>query len=156
MVITYLSNDSVSVKTKTDTVLLGNGVTIGSYAVPGAGEYDVASIQCEGIYLDKATAYFIRTEDLTITYLTDTDKSVTKLDEASAADILVADLRSDAEVDDLKSIVKAVEPFYVLLVGAGATAEMSAALGLSLYESSSLKITRTGLPLEGTFLVPKN
>jgi hypothetical protein len=155
MVITYLPNDKVSVKTKTETITFGDGVVIGDYSIPGAGEYEVASIQCEASYLEKATAYFVFTEDLNVTFLSDVDQSVTKEDSASKTDILVIDVRSDGGAAQIKNIVKAIEPSYVFLIGSGSHSELVESLGLTPFDGSTLKITRTGLPLEGTFLVSK-
>jgi hypothetical protein len=155
MVISYQSNDTVSIKTKQESILVGGGITIGSYTIPGAGEYDIASIQCEGQFIEKSIVYFLRAEDLTITFVDDADTSVTKVDDASNTDILILDLRSDSESDKVKTIIKGIEPSYVLLIGAGATPEFTAGLGLNPFESSTLKIVRSGLPMEGTFLVPR-
>ena len=66
---------------------------------------------------------------------------------------VVVDLRSDSTPEQLKPVLKALEPSYVFLAGAGATQELSQALGLAAFEGSSLKVTRSSLPLEGTFLV---
>ena len=156
MVISYLSNDKVSIKTKTDTITIGNGVQIGQYSITDAGEYDVSAIQCESAYLAKATVYFLRTEDLTITFLSEIDTEVTKLDDASKSNILIIDLRSDANVDQLKLILKGLEPAYLLLIGAGSTPEFADSLGLPKYDSSTLKVTSSGLPLEGTYLIPSS
>jgi hypothetical protein len=155
MVISYLGNDKVSIKTKTEPITIGNGVQIGQFQIPGAGEYDVAAIQCEAQHLDKSTVYFLRTEDLTIAFLTDVDSSMTKVDDASNTDVLVVDLRSDAVAGELKSVLKVVEPSYLLLIGSTPDASFIETLGLPPYESSVLKLTRSGLPLEGTQLIPQ-
>ena len=152
MVISYTSTGDVSVKTKTETILLNGGVTIGSFVVPGPGEYDIAGILCEAQALSESVVYFIRTEDLTITFLGLIEQDVIKLDDAAATHILVVDVRSDNKPESLKPVLKALEPSYVVLTGAGATAEFSAALNLQPAEGDSLKLTRAGLPLEGTFL----
>ncbi len=154
MQISYTSTGNVQLKTKTVPVTLGGGVTIGDRVVSGPGEYDIANIQCEGKALPLATAYFIRDEDLWITYLTNLDAEVTKLDDASETAILVLDIKSDNTPASAKAIIKALEPAYVFLSGPGATAEFMAELGVPLGEAGSLKITRTGLPLEGTTLIP--
>ncbi len=150
MVIAHSGTDTVTLKTKTETVTIGPGIRIGSFTIPGAGEYDVASIQCEGIPLTASVAYFIRAEELTTLILDELDSSVTKLDDVAQVNILVADLRSDANIDTLKVITKALEPSYLVLSGAGATEAVLAALGLPRTEGDTLKITRVGLPLEGT------
>lgn len=153
MVISYNSSGDVSIKTKTETVTLGSSVTIGSFVIPGPGEYDVAGIQCEAQALTSGFASFIRTEDLTITYLGSLDPQAKKLDDVSSTHILVADIRSNDKPEDLKPIVKDVEPSYVVLCGAGATPAFTAGLGLPMVEEQTLKITRAGLPLEGTFVL---
>jgi hypothetical protein len=153
MVISYSSSGDVTVKTKTETVTLGSSVTIGSFVVPGPGEYDIAGIQCEAKALTESVAYFIRTEDLTITHLSLIEAEVGKLEDASATHILVADIRSDDKPDKLKPILKALEPSYVVIMGAGATKEFANGLGLLDAEGDTLKLTRAGLPLEGTYLL---
>jgi hypothetical protein len=153
MVISYTSSGEVSIKTKTETVVLNGGVTIGSFVVPGPGEYDIAGIQCEARALTQSAAYFLRTEDLTITFLGLIEQGVTELDDASATHVLVVDVRSDDKPETLKPIVKALEPSYVLLTGAGATPTFASALNLPAADGDSLKLTRAGLPLEGTYLL---
>ncbi|HSI20181.1 MAG TPA: hypothetical protein VLA04_00510 [Verrucomicrobiae bacterium] len=153
MVISYTSSGDVSIKTKSETVTLGSSVTIGSFVVPGPGEYDIASIQCEAKALTNSFVSFIRTEDLTVTFLSELDGQVTKLDDASSTHILVADIRSDDKPDSLKPIIKGIEPSYVVICGSGATPEFAAALGIQPVEGGTLKLTRAGLPLEGTYLL---
>lgn len=149
MQISFAADGSVAVKTKTETVSLNAEVKLGSFVVTGPGEYDVADIHCDSRMAGEALASFIRAEDLTVTYLSQLDTEVTKLADASATNILVADIRSDDKPDQLKSIVKALEPSYVVITGAGATKDFVAGLGLAPVEGS-LKLTRAGLPLEGT------
>jgi hypothetical protein len=139
MVISYTSSGDVSVKTKTETVTLGNDVTIGSFVVPGPGEYDIASIQCEAKPLATSFASFIRTEDLTVTFLSRIESEIMKMDDANATHILVVDVRSD-----------------VVLCGAGATKEFVVDLGIPMTEEKTLKLTRAGLPLEGTYLLNRD
>lgn len=155
MQITYASNGTVQLKTKTETVLLGNDtVTIGDKVLSGPGEYDVASILCEAQALPLAIAYFVRSEELLITYLTNADQAASQLDDASDTAILVLEVRSDADPAAAKAIIKALEPAYLFLIGAGATSEFRNGLGIPLAEESSLKVTASGLPLEGTMLIP--
>jgi hypothetical protein len=153
MVISYTSSGEVNIKTKTETVQLGSTVRIGSFVVPGPGEYDIADIQCEAKALSQSFASFLRTEDLTITFLSMIEPEVTKLDDASATNVLVVDVRSDDQPEALKPILKSIEPEYVVLTGAGATPAFAAGLGLPKLEESSLKLTRAGLPMEGTYLL---
>lgn len=154
MQIGYVANGDLQIKTKTETVTIGSGIRIGTKEIPGPGEYDIASIQCEGTALDGAVAYFIRTEELVVTYLTGLDGAASKLDDASDTSILVADIRSNDTPEAAKAIIKAMEPFYVFLIGAGATQEFIAKLDIPQSEESILKVTRAGLPLEGTTIIP--
>jgi len=123
------------------------------YAVPGAGEYDVAGIQCESHVYPEGAAYFLRAEDLVIAYFTGPVKEATKVEGASNTAVLVLDVRSNETGDDYKTLIKAMEPSYVFVRGAGATPEFRASLGLAPFEGSTLKVTVTSLPLEGTQLV---
>ena len=152
MTITYSSDGNLHLKTKNELVVLGSSVKIGSHTITGPGEYDVASIQCEGQALPTGVVYFIRSEDLLITFLPNCDEAVNTVDDASDTDILVFDVRSSSEADKAKAIIKALEPSYVFLLGSSSQ-EVSATLGLSTGEESSLKITQAGLPLEGTTLI---
>ena len=157
MQFTHSGTDTIVVKTKTEPITIGATLTIGSFTIPGAGEYDVASIACEGQAMESgAFVYSIRTEDLMITYLTKLDREVTKLDGVSNTNVLVLDLRSDDTADMIKPIVKAVEPQYLVLIGAGATEPLIAELAIPILESTGLKITRTGLPLEGTSILKRD
>jgi hypothetical protein len=155
MNISYTATGDVQLKTKTEPVILGSSVKIGNYTVPGPGEYDVASIQCEGQAVSGACVYFVRDEDLLITYSPTLDPSIAKLDAISETSVLVLDLPSDVTPDQVKSIVKSVEPAYLFLIGAGATQDFSNLLEIPQAEGSSLKVTRIGLPLEGTQLVTR-
>jgi hypothetical protein len=150
MQISLASNGTVIIKTKTEPITLGATVQIDTYTVPGPGEYDVASIQCEGRALPHGTAYFFHTEELNVTYLPKISSEVMKLDDLSNTDILVLDVRSDDTVSAVKDVVKNVEPFYLILMGSGSTPAFIAELGLPLSDTPILKLTRAGLPLEGT------
>lgn len=154
MTITQTSADTISIKTKNELVTVGDGVTIGSYHISGAGEYDVAAIQCEARFLKEATVYMISSEELTVTALTQVDVDVTKLDDAPNSDILVIEVRSDNKDEDLKKILDVLEPSYLFLTGSGATPELRTKLGLPVLDSTTLKVTRSSLPLEGTSLIP--
>ena len=156
MQFTYSSTDTIVVKTKTEPITIGATLQLDGFTVPGPGEYDVASIACEGRAMESgAFVYGIRTEDLTITYLTKLDKEVNKLDGVANTNVLVLDLRSEDEAGDVKAIVKVIEPQYLALIGAGATEKLITDLGFPIIESS-LKITRAGLPLEGTSILKRD
>ena len=146
-------NDMASLKLKNETVTLGETVSIGQYVVPGAGEYDVAGIQCEGAVTGNGISYFIWLEDLQFTYLTSLHSEISKLDKASGTHVLVADIKSDCRPEQLTPILKKLEPGFVALFGTGNTDEFRKVLGLPMQEGSSHKLTRTGLPLEGTILL---
>jgi hypothetical protein len=154
MTISYQTNGSVVVQTKNHTVRLGDTVQLDEYTIPGAGEFDVAAIQCEAYSLAEGTVYFVHSEDITVSYFSGIAPGGTKLEEASSTNILVVDVKSNDQADKLKAIVKSMEPSYVFLIGSGATPEFRAELGLNAYENSTLKVSRTGLPLEGTWLIP--
>jgi hypothetical protein len=151
--LSFTSGDHVQLKVKNDTVNLGETVSIRDYVLPGAGEYDVAGVLCEAQVAGDSLAYFIRLDDLQTTYLPRLASEVTKLDDASNCNILVVDVRSDDKPESLKPILKALEPSYVALIGAGATPEFQKALNLTTQEGASHKLTRSGLPLEGTILL---
>ena len=153
MQISYQPDGSLSLAIKNKIIRLGGEVRIDDYVIPGAGEYDVAAVQCEAHALTGGLAYFLRAEELTVTYLSGLLPDVTRLDEASSTDILIAYLTSDATPEQFKPILKSVEPVYVFLAGPGATAEFGQSLALTPLEGDSLKVTRSSLPLEGTFLV---
>lgn len=155
MVISYTSGGDVSIKTKNETVTLGSQVTIGEFVIPGPGEYDIAGIQCESRALSDSFVTFVHAEDLTVTFLSNIDPGVTKLDDVSSTHVLVVDVRSDDKPESLKPIIKELETSYVILSGAGATPAFAAGLGLPTTEDGQLKITRAGLPLEGTYLITR-
>jgi hypothetical protein len=155
MQVSYASNDSVQAKAKQGVISLGAKVTLGDYVVEGAGEYDVAGIQCETHYAEQALVYLISAEDLTLTFVSKPDPSCTKVENIENTNILVIDLPSDVTMESVKGIIKAVEPAYVLLIGSGATPEFTSGLGLPPFEGTVLKTSRSGLPIEGTFLVPR-
>ena len=154
MIISYAADGNVSAKTKTAIIQLGSNLQIDQFQIPGPGEYDVASVHCEGKNLSTGQVFWFRTEELSLSFLTKLDTDLTKNDEASNTDILVVDLRSDDSVDALKVILKKVEPAYLFLTGSRPAADFIEALGLPRYESSTLKINnRAALPIEGTSLV---
>jgi hypothetical protein len=154
MNISYQSNDSLTISSKGRTVVVGAEVKVENYVIPGAGEYDIATIQCEAYHLGQGLLYLIRSEDLTVTYLSKIDQEATKGEGVSTTNILIVDVRSDDKPEDLKPIVNRLEPSYVLLIGAGATPEFRSALSLPAYEGGALKVPTSSLPEQGTFLVP--
>src|SRR5690242_945986 len=99
MVISYTNSGDVQIKTKTESATLGSTVTIGSFVVPGPGEYDIQGIQVEAKPLTSSFASFIRSEDLVVTYLAAIDNAINNLADASATHILVVDVRSDDKPD---------------------------------------------------------
>lgn len=152
MQISYASQ-GLTAKSKDQVIQLGSTVTVNGYAIEGAGEYDVAGVQLEVANLERALAFFIRVEDLTLTYLSGADPKVVDLDQASSTDILLIEVASDQGIDQLKPILKALEPGYLFLIGPGATPELRTQLNLPVEPSSTLKVSRLSLPQEGTFLV---
>lgn len=153
MVITFSGKNDVTIKGKNETVTVDSTVKIGSFTVPSAGEFDISGVQCESLYLSQGMVHFFAMEDLQITYLTEINQEVTTLDDAPATDILILDIRSDNKPDQLKPILKALEPSYLLLVGAGATPEFVTELHLPVHPESSLKVTAGSLPDEGTYVM---
>ncbi|MBU6389342.1 hypothetical protein KGQ71_02390 [Patescibacteria group bacterium] len=153
MNISYSDPGTVIAKTKSESIRIGSEVRIGNYRVTTAGECDIAAIQCESHYLSTGMVHFMHADDLTLTFLSEIQPEVTKLDDASNTDILVVDVRSDNTADQLKPILKAMEPGYLFLIGAGATPEFFQALGLPIEENNNLKVSRTSLPEEGTTLI---
>lgn len=153
MQLSITSTGSVQLKTRNETVSLGDAVLVNQYEIPGMGEYDVAGIQCEAYGLSTGIAYFIRLEDLLVAYLSEPNAEIEKLDDASGVNILVVDLRSDDTADKLKGIIKSLEPSYVVLRGAGATEAVRTGLGLPTEQITSFKASRTALPLEGTTIL---
>lgn len=147
------AQNSISLKSKQETVTLGETVSIGDYAIASAGEYDVTGIQCEGAITGTSISYFIWIEELQFTYLPSVNQEVSKLDKASGTHVLVADIRSDTTPEQLKSVLKKLEPSFVAIFGAGNTEEFRKALGLPVQEGTSHKLSRSGLPLEGTILL---
>lgn len=144
------ADGSIIAKSKSETVSFGNTVQINDYIVPGQGEYDVAGIQCEVHNLNAGLVYFVRFEDLQLTYLSQIDAGVSKLDDASNCNILAVEVRSDDSPENLRAIIKSLEPSYVVLRGAGATTEFRTLLNLPVQEITLLKVNRASLPLEGT------
>ena len=153
MQLTLTGDNGVALKSKQVTVTLGETVTIGEYKISGAGEYDVAGIQCEGAVTGTTVSYFIWMEDLQFTYVTALSSEISKLDKASTTHVLIADIRSDDRPEQLIQILKKLEPTYVTLFGAGNTDEFRKLLGLPVQQGSTHKLTRSGLPIEGTTLL---
>ena len=153
MVISYTAEGNVAAKLKAATFSLGATVRVDEYELPGAGEYDVHSVHVEAANLDACTAYWLHAEDLHIAYVTQPDPSISKQDEAASTDILVAYLRSEDKAEDLKGILKSMEPGYLFLIGPGVTSDAATLLSLPTHEGASLKVQKSSLPLEGTILV---
>lgn len=153
MTISYQANGEVLAASKSASIRFGKDILINDYVVPGAGEYDVAGVQCETHSVDHTLAYFLRMEDLVLTFMHNATPDVASLDDASSTNILILDIRSDTKNDDVKVILKRLEPSYLLLIGEGATPEFSKSLGLTAYEGNQLKITASSLPEEGSWVV---
>ena len=155
MNISYPAHDGVVIATKNRAISLGQEVRIGDYLIPGAGEFDIAGIQCEVHFATQGLVYFIRLEELQITFLSEINSQVISLADAASTNILVINLRSSDQPETLTPILKGLEPSFVFLFGPGATKEFIQSLSLPNHDSNVLKITRSGLPLEGTYLVSR-
>jgi hypothetical protein len=153
MVITQPSPDTLSIKTKSTTITIRDGVTIGSYTVPGAGEYDISGIQCTAQYLPEGVIFFLNIEDVIVTYLSFPHPESMKIDDASDSQILVVNLRSDTKPETLKPIIKALEPAYVYLLNHNINPAIAEELALPKEQVPNLKVTATGLPEEGTTVI---
>ena len=143
----------MAAKLKAATFSLGATVRIGEYELPGAGEYDVSAVHVEAKNLEAGIVYWLRAEDLQVAYLSHTDPTVNKHEEAAATDILVINLSSEDTAASLKPLLKSMEPSFLFLIGAGATPDLMKSLSLPMQEGGSLKITKVGLPEEGTTLI---
>jgi hypothetical protein len=150
MTITQSSPDRVVIKGKQATVTIGKEVQIGDYTIPGAGEYDVAGIHCEGQYLSEGAAFFLQVEDIVLCYLTQPHADLLKVDNVSDTDILIVDLRSDDTAAALKPIIKAVEPSYVYLLNSTGRTDLITELNLPVETVPILKVTAGTLPAEPT------
>jgi len=150
MTIQFSPDGSVVLKSKAETITLGKGVAINSYSLPGRGEYDVASVQAEVYQAGNALAYCLRTEELLTVFLDIPDLAVSELDDVSNTNILILDLRSDSSTDVVKTIIKRLEPSYVFAIGISPSVIESLTLP---QQPAPLKVTRAGLPLEGTTLI---
>jgi hypothetical protein len=133
-------------KTKHATITLGATVRIGERELPGAGEYDVASVHVECFALTKAYAYLLRAEDLVITYLTDIDPTAINAEGVGDTAFLVIEVRSDSNPAEVKTLISKLEPAIVALRGAGATDVFAAQLGFSASRDFPIKLLRSALP----------
>lgn len=152
MVISFTPQDDVLIKAKTANILLNSVAKIDTYTVPGAGEYDVKGIQCEAEYLPDGLVYFFRAEDILITYMTSVDQKATKMEDSADTNILVLSLCSDNTADQVKVLVKALEPSFLLLTGPY-NPTIITDLNLTTEKTSTLKVTASSLPAEGTTLI---
>ena len=153
MTVQFAPNGSIVLKGRSNSVVLGKSIRLGEYEVPGMGEYDVAGVPCKVQNLTQGTVGFIQFESLQFTYLSQVDASISKIDEAVDTDVLVVDVRSDDEPNQLKPILKLLEPSYLVLTGSGNTESFQKALGLPVAQGASHKVIKSGLPEEGTTLL---
>lgn len=152
MTVTLEANGSVQLKARSEIVSIGAGVVINNVSLPGAGEYDIAGIQADVRPAGNALAYFVYTEELLTIYLDTPALEVTDLSNAENCNVFILDLRSDSSTDTVKVLIKRLEPSYVVLIGA--TPEVLTEIGLPT-QTGTLKVTRSGLPLEGTTILTR-
>ncbi len=151
MQITRTPDGSVRLESKPTWLTLGVSVTLHDQDLHGPGEYDITGIQCQQLYLGKGKISIIRLEDLIISYVEGYDTAIAKAEGVSNTHLLV--VRTDAltSIDQLRALIKELDPGYVLLTGSNHK-EFEEAAGLSLQTGSTLKVTNASLPQEGCLL----
>ena len=153
MIINFISRDKIAIKSKNAIITLDGGVAVGSFKISGPGEYDIDGVQVEVQPIKAGLASFIYSEDMVITHITDLQQELTKIKGISDTNILVVDLKSDDTVEKLKPIIKAIEPSYLFLIGAGKTTEFITQLNLTIEKVKTLKVTASSIPESGTSVI---
>lgn len=151
MQLSLTSSGDVLLKEKGVEVTLGTSVRIGSYEVPGAGEFEVETVPCTVEVADEQFAYFLVVDGVHVTYLDPAVAGVSDLSDASSTEVLVVRLRGDESKELLTTLVKKLEPGFLVLTGSSAE-ELGSTLGLTPEPGNVLKVSRTSLPEEGTRL----
>ncbi len=151
MQLSFTSAGDVLLKEKEAEVVLGTVVRIGAYEVPGAGEFEVQGVPCTVEVAEGQYAYFFTLDGVHVTYLDPAVAGVSELEDASSTEVLVIRLRGDESRELVGGLIKKLEPGYLVLAGSNAQ-ELGSTLGLTPEAGATLKISRSGLPEEGTRL----
>jgi hypothetical protein len=88
MNITWLGEDKFRIKTKKAVITTGEKVKVNDIELPGPGEYEVAGVECQGIF---ERVYLFEAEDLRIVYLDKIKEELTEkeLEKLGDVDILI-------------------------------------------------------------------
>jgi len=148
MQLSRLPDGSVRIESKPVWLTLGVSVNLNGVIIPGPGEYDVAGIQCQRHIVGAATSTLIRLEDLVISFVEGFDAGIAKSEGMSATHILVVSTDTGVTLEQLRSLIKELDPGYLVLTG-NAHAELESGLGLTPATGTSLKVSLTSLPAEG-------
>lgn len=151
MQLSFTSAGDVLLKEKSTEVTLGTTVRIGTYEVPGAGEFEVDGVPCTVEVADDQFATFLVLDGVHVTYLDPAVAGVSELAEASSTEVLVVRLRGDESKELITTLIKKLEPGYLVLAGS-TQEELGSTLGLTAEPGAVLKVTRSSLPEEGTRL----
>lgn len=142
------SDNTLSIKGSQSIVALHNSVKLGTFEVPGPGEYDVAGTSAIVLAAPSCTAV-VSVETVSILYLDRPYKVDPESEEFSNVDIIAIRVSSAEDISVAQEVVKAFEPRAYILFGLPAS-EIIETAKLTVEPIAKWTVTANSLPEEGT------
>jgi len=142
------SDNTLQIKGGQSTVSLHDKVRLGTFEVPGPGEYDVAGTSAIVLPAPACTAV-LSVETVSILYLDRPYKIDPEKEDFANIDIVAIRLSEKDDIATAQQIIKDLEPRAYVLFGLAAT-EIISTLKLTVEPTAKWTVTANSLPEEGT------
>lgn len=155
MQITWLPVGEAELKLRETTVRFGTNFTIGTYQVPGPGEYEAAGVMAQV----GSTLIALQAEDLAFGYVLPGAKELTEkeLEQLGSIDVLITVLMGEngQTVKDTLTLIGQLEAPLIIALTSEEAAREAFCKSASSCEVvvGPWKLTRSQLPTEGTRVV---
>lgn len=141
------SDNTLHIKGGPSIVALHNTVNLGTFEVPGPGEYDVAGTSAIVLPAPSCTA-ILRIETVSLLYLDRPYKIDPESEDFANIDVVIIRLTSPEDIPVAQQIIKDLEPRAYVLYGLAAS-EIITTLKLTVEPTSKWTVTANSLPEEG-------
>lgn len=142
------SDDTLHIKGGPSVVSLHNSVRLGTFEVPGPGEYDVAGTSAIVLPAPSCTAV-LSVETVSILYLDHPYKIDPEREDFANIDVVAIRLTAPDDIAVAQEVIKDLEPRAYVLFGLPA-AEIITTLKLTVEPVAKWTVTANSLPEEGT------
>lgn len=142
------SDNTLQIKGAQSIVALHDTVRLGTFDVPGPGEYDVAGTSAIVLSAPSCTA-ILRVETVSILYLDRPYKLDPEREDFTNIDVVAIRVSQKDDISITQQIIKDLEPRAYVLYGLDA-AEIIGELKLTVEPTAKWTVTANSLPEEGT------